>query len=83
MREKLVQTSDEKFLRQPSRRLKITPKTLKFQNISPRPTEGCLFPMLENALVDRPKLDVKFKPISWQDFVTFGDQGWITNQYLY
>jgi hypothetical protein len=36
--------------------------------------------MLENALVDGPKLDVKFKPISWQYFVTFGDHGWITNQ---
>jgi hypothetical protein len=63
MREKLVQTSDEKFLRQPSRRLKNTPKTLKFQNVSPRPTEGCLFPMLKNALVDGPKLDVKFKTL--------------------
>jgi hypothetical protein len=36
--------------------------------------------MLENALVEGPKLDVKFKRISWQDFVTFGDQGWIANQ---
>jgi hypothetical protein len=36
--------------------------------------------LLENALVDGPKLNVKFKPVSWQDFVTFGDQGWITNQ---
>jgi sentrin-specific protease 1 len=35
--------------------------------------------LLEEALVDRPKLDVKFKPLQWEDFVTFGDQGWITD----
>ncbi len=38
--------------------------------------------LLENALVDGPKLNVKFKPIQWGDFVTFGDQGWITDDYI-
>jgi hypothetical protein len=38
--------------------------------------------LLENALVDRPKLDMKFKPVQWGDFVTFGDQGWITDDYI-
>ncbi len=35
--------------------------------------------MLENALVDRPKLDVKFKPISRQYFCYFW-WSWMDNQ---
>ncbi len=38
--------------------------------------------LLENALVDRPKLNMKFKPVQWEDFVSFDDQGWITNDYI-
>jgi hypothetical protein len=38
--------------------------------------------LLENALVDRPILDMKFKPVQWGDFVTFGDQGCITDDYI-
>jgi [histone H4]-lysine20 N-methyltransferase SETD8 len=91
-REKTVQTSDEK-LRQPSkRRKKNASKTIKFKNVSftlwedLRPTGSRLFPvpkigmdLLEEALVEGPKLDVKFQPLQWEDFVTFGDQGWITD----
>jgi histone-lysine N-methyltransferase SETD8 len=92
-REKTVQTSDKKFVRQPSKKhKKNTSRTLKFGNVfftlweDLRPLGSCLFKiprtgmaLLEEKLVAGPKLGVKFEPIQWQDFVNFGDQGWITD----
>jgi histone-lysine N-methyltransferase SETD8 len=91
-REKTVQNSDEK-LRQPSKRqTKNTSKTVEFKNNSfllwedLRPTGSRLCPvpkmgmeLLEEALVEGPKLGVKFQPLQWEDFVSFGEQGWITD----
>jgi histone-lysine N-methyltransferase SETD8 len=91
-REKTVKNSDEK-LRQPiKRQKKNTSKTVEFKNNSfllwedLRPTGSRLCPVpkmgmeqLEEALVEGPKLGEKFKPLQWEDFVSFGEQGWITD----